>query len=343
MSGSEAVRTVGTSGFDVKNWVPGEPRIERSATLQFIGDWGTANFHRICSWLCQEFCDRAGPRSRVAIWNPVYGGIDAARAVFDGEVDMAILTPAMALPAALEGRSIFAGSAMSSLRALAVLPQRDRMVLALPRKLGITTFAELRGAKPALKIATGEDNGANLIGYVARRYMEAHGIDDATLQSWGGSYIESARPDLAVNRFRDGIADAVLQEAIMTPWWVEAVNKRDAVLIPAESEAIAELTRDHGWQGAEIAANFFSGQPKAVPALDFSDFVIVVRDDMPEDIAHLLTWCLVEKRATIERQYAHIPPERSPLTYPLNPVAMAQTSLPLHAGAERYFKEAGIL
>lgn len=328
---------------DLKDWLPGQPRIDRSITLQFIGDWGTANFHRICSWLCQEFCDRAGPRSRVGIWNPVDGGIDAARAVFDGEVDMAILTPAGALPAALEGRSIFSGSPMPSLRALAVLPQRDRMVLALPRSLGITSFAELRERKPPISIATSEDNGANLIGYIARRYMEAHGIDAATLESWGGHYIDSARPDLSMFRFRDGVADAALQEAIMTPWWLDAVKARDAVLIPAESEALALLEREHGWKPAEIAAGFFPGQPDPVPALDFADFVIVVRDDMPEDVAHLLTWCLVEKRGVIERQYLHLPPERSPLTYPLEPAAMAKTSLPLHPGARRYFEEAGIL
>jgi TRAP-type uncharacterized transport system substrate-binding protein len=302
-----------------------------------------ANFHRICSWLCQEFCDRAGPRSRVAIWNTVDGGIDAARAVFDGEVDMAIITPAHALPAALAGTGIYGGHAMPTLRALAVLPQRDRMVLALPRALGVSSFAELRARKPALRIATSEDNGANLIGYTARRYMEAHGIDEATLESWGGGYIDSARPDLSMNRFRDGVADGALQEAIMTPWWRDAVVARDAVLLPAEEVALARLEREHGWGRAELAAGFFPGQPEALPALDFSDFVIVVRDDMPEDVAHLLAWCLVERRAALEQQYRHLPPERSPLTYPLDPKVMARPSLPLHPGAERYYREAGIV
>lgn len=329
--------------YDLKDWLPGEPRLERSVTLQFIGDWGQANFHRICSWLCQEFCDRAGPQSRVGIWNPIEGGIDAAREVFDGRVDMAILTPANALPAALEGTSIFAGRAMPTLRALAVLPQRDRLVLALPRELGITSFAELRARKPALKIATGEDNGFNLIGYIAQRYLAAHGVDKATLESWGGRVIESARPDLSMARFREGVADAVLQEAIMTPWWRDAVEARDAVLLPAENDALDLLEREHGWTRTELVANFFPNQPDPLPALDFSDFVIVVRDDMPDDIAHLLTWCLVERRGNIERQYHHIPPERSPLTYPLDPAAMARTSLPLHAGARRYYHEAGLL
>jgi len=104
-----------------------EPRLERSIRLDFIGDWGQANFHRICSWLCQEVCDRAGNRSRVAIWNTVGGGADAPIAVFDGEVNLCIATPAHILPSALKGEGVFQGRALSSLRALAVLPQTDRM------------------------------------------------------------------------------------------------------------------------------------------------------------------------------------------------------------------------
>ncbi len=328
--------------LDLKDWLAGEPRIDRSVTLQFIGDWGGANFHRICSLLCQEFCDRAGARSRVGIWNTIDGGIDAARAVFDGEADLAIITPAHALPSALKGTSIFAGGALPTLRALAVLPQRDRLILALPRALGVSSFAALRERKLGLAIATSQDNGANLIGYSARRYMEAHGIDEATLKGWGGKYIDSARPDLSMHRFRDGVADAALQEAIMTPWWREAVTARDAILLPAETDALSRLQREHGWRGAKLAAGFFPGQPEALAALDFSDFVVVVREDMPSDVAHLLTWCLVEKRERLEQQYRHIPAERSPLTYPLDPVAMAQTPLPLHPGARRYFDSAGI-
>jgi uncharacterized protein len=329
--------------MELKDWTEGQPRVARSLTLQFIGDWGQANFHRICSWLCQEFCDRAGPRSRVGIWNTVSGGIDALAAVEDGEVDLCIVTPAGAIAEALRGTGIFSGRALPSLRALAVLPQKDRMVLAVADTVKVTSFEALRRIRPPLKIATSIDDSFNLIGYTARRYMEAHGIDEATLNSWGGGYVDSIRPDLSLFRFRDGIADAALQEAIMTPWWQEAMKVRNAVPLAAEPDALARLQATHGWGSADIAANFLPGQPQKLPALDFSDFVLVVRDDMPDDVAHLLTWCLVERREAIERQYHHIPADYSPLSYPLEPTAMARTSIPLHSGARRYFEEAGIL
>src|SRR5882672_6004541 len=82
-----------------------EPRIERSLALTFIGDWGGANFHRICSWLTQEFCDRAGSRSRIAILNCRGGGIESLESVKNGEAHLCISTPAMIVAGAPAGRS----------------------------------------------------------------------------------------------------------------------------------------------------------------------------------------------------------------------------------------------
>jgi TRAP-type uncharacterized transport system substrate-binding protein len=325
-----------------------EPSIKRSLTLNFVGDWGQANFHRICSWLTQEFCDRAGPRSRVAIWNMRGGGIEGLQQVFDGEAQLCIATPAALIPAALTGEGLFASiGPMPSLRTIGVLPQRDRMMLAVHPKFGINSFADLHRLKPALRIATSIDDGTNFIGYVAMRLLEAHGISKDVLESWGGSFVLTTRPEQAIENMRTGNADAVLQEAIMTPWWRELMEEQQLVPIPVEADAIARLANQHGFHPASIRAGFWSSGASAnkeeILALNFSDFLVIVRDDLPDDIAHLLTWCMVEKRAIIEGQYKHLDPERSPLTYPLDPFAMARPSIPLHPAAEKYYRESGYL
>jgi hypothetical protein len=76
---------------------PPEPRIDRSLTLHLRGDWGMANLHRVCDWICQELTDRYGPYTRVAIWNS-RGFCDAVRAVGRGEVDVTLTTPAALVP-----------------------------------------------------------------------------------------------------------------------------------------------------------------------------------------------------------------------------------------------------
>lgn len=320
-----------------------QPRLSRSHQLRFVGDWGQANFHRICSWLSEEFCRRAGARSRVSILSIRQGGIEAIDLVEDGEAHLCLVTPAMLMPSALTGERIFQGRAAPHLKALAVLPQNDRMVLALKPELGIRTFEELRAKRPALRIAASRNDGTNFIGYVSRLFLAAHGLDDATLASWGCTYVEDTKPNESLARMRDGEADAVVQEAIMTPWWAELVEKCKAVPLPAEAGALDQLRTEHGFPANELPAGFWSTLRQPLPALDFSDFLVLVRDDLDEEVAHLLTWCIAETRHVIERAYAHLPPHRSPLSYPLVPAHMACASIALHPGARRYYLEAGHL
>jgi TRAP-type uncharacterized transport system substrate-binding protein len=319
-----------------------EPRISRSLVLNFMGDWGQANFHRICSWLCQEVCDRAGPKTRVGIWNTVGGGIDAPQAVFDGTMDLCIATPTALLSQATQGEGLFASRALPDLRALAVLPQVDRMVFAIDPKFGVRSFEDLRRLRPPVTIATAPDDGVSLIGYAAARFMEAHGIDAEALRSWGGRYVVGPRPEQALARMELGEADAVIQEAIMAPWWQDMMRKRNAIALPAEPDALETMRLKYKMGAAILPAGYLPGCNEPLPALDFSDFAVLVRSDMASDVAHLLTWCLVETREAIERQYRHLPRDRSPLSIPLDPVKMAKVPVPLHPGAREYYKQAGI-
>ncbi|KAF4336949.1 hypothetical protein FBEOM_9173 [Fusarium beomiforme] len=323
------------------------PRLERSLTLHFIGDWGMANFHRICSWLAQQFCDRTGARSQVAIWNLRDGGLEAITNVFSGSVHLSIATPVQLMTTALTGQGIFGPCGpMPSLRSLGVLPQNDRMVFAISPKYNIHSFKELRQQKPALRIATSHNDGTNFIGYVASELMKAHLIDESELESWGGKYITATRPEQAMALVMDGKADALLQEAIMTPWWESIIEEKGFIPLPAEATALARFHENNPGaaktDAAPLPAGFWPSLTKPLPCLDFSDFVVLVRDDLPEDVAHLLTWCLVETRASMEGQYRHLPPEKSPLTYPLVPHKIAQSPVLLHPGAKRYYRESGI-
>jgi hypothetical protein len=76
-------------------------------------------------------------------------------------------------------------------------------------------------------------------------------------------------------------------------------------------------------------------------ALDFADFLVVCHEDLDDDVAYLITWCMVRTRQALEAQYAMLPPERSPLVSPIDPVEMANTPIPLHPAAERAYADVG--
>jgi uncharacterized protein len=319
-----------------------EPRLNRSIILQLQGDWGQANLHRIFGWLSQEIIDRAGPFSRVGIWSG-RGGLDAVQAVGRGLVDVAMAVPTAFVPMAVEGKGIAKGEAFPDLRALGTMPQTDRLVVAIRAEHGIRSFDELRRKAPKLRIATSPDDGCNTIGYAAQCLMTEAGLPRATIAAWGGSYIERERPNDCVALVREGKADAVIHEAIMTQWWQDLANNIPMAFLPVEESVLASMQRNQRWPRATLPAGYLKGMDAPFPTLDFSDFLIIARADLPDDVAYLLAWCMCERREVIERFYRHIPPERSPVTYPLVPAKIATTAIPLHPGAERYYRDAKVI
>ncbi|REE95662.1 TAXI family TRAP transporter solute-binding subunit [Thermomonospora umbrina] len=310
---------------------PPAPSLGRSLTLHMLGDWGTANLHRVCGWLGQGLADRSGPHTRTPIWNG-RGYVDNVCAVGRGEVDLAMVTPAAFVVPALDGRGAYEGEAFPHLRAIGAVPHRDRMVVGVRRSLGISTFEELRAARPALRLATSFNDGVNHVGTAAHELLDRSGVD---VVGWGGVFVEDERPFESFDRVRNGEADAIVHEAIMLPHWQDI--GADLTFLPVERTVLDGLNADFGWPDATLPAGFFPDSPE-LPTLDFSDFLIVVRTDLPDDVAYALAWLLGETRDLLERQYRHLPPERSPLTYPLDPPTMGRTPIPLHPGAAGYYE-----
>lgn len=314
-----------------------EPRIGRPVTLQLQGDWGQANLHRICGWLSQEFNDRAGAGSRAATWTG-RGGSDAVEAIASREVDLSMVVPAYVGHSARVGVGMF-DEPHPELRALGVLPQDDRLVLAVGAEHGIRSFEDLRTKQVPLKIATSWDDGVNTVGYGVTQVLAAHGISREELLGWGGGFLEDDRPFPPLRWYIDGRADAVFHEAIMTPPWQEVGVARPTAFIPMEDAALSTLEQELGWPRAVLRAGYLPGLEEDLPTLDFSSFLVMVHEEMPDDVAYLLTWCMVHKAHAIERQYHHIPSERSPLNYPFQPGRMRDTPIPLHPAAARCYDE----
>jgi len=158
------------------------PHIRRDVQLDLVGDWGIAAFHKILGWLTYQFCNHAGPRSRTKIWSVYGGGAHALQEVHDGQADLCIVTPAKLIAGCSTREGMFTEARLGTLprlRALAVLPQRDRFILAVHPSVGVDSYAAIRAQKPALEIAVSEDDATSFIGYVTTTLLAAHGITAA--------------------------------------------------------------------------------------------------------------------------------------------------------------------
>ncbi|SFK75607.1 hypothetical protein SAMN05421835_13223 [Amycolatopsis sacchari] len=315
------------------------PVIDREISLIFQGDWGQANLHRICGWLAQELGDRCAPGSRFGIWSG-RGGADAVHAVLAHDVDAALLTPVAAAAGLPAGTGPLAVAGAGRLRALGTLPQRDRLVTCVDAALGVSRMSELAELLPALRIATSPDDGVNLIGAAAHRQLEAIGVSAARLDEAGGGFVYSERPFPAIAAFRDGTANVLIHEAIMTPAWQRVTERKEVTYLDVDPAVTEAFARWH-WPTATVPAGYLPGLAHDLTALEFSDFLLVCREDLPDDIAALIAWCLVCTRQALEVQYRHLPADRSPVTYPLDPRAIATAPIPLHPAAEETYSALG--
>jgi hypothetical protein len=301
--------------------VADEPRLGHQVSLAFRGDWGQANMHRICGWIAQEIGDRSPRGSEFAIWSG-RGGTDQIEALQAGKADIAVVTPAAAVHMLEPG----------GLRALGVIGQRDRLVVAVDAELPASTVADLAGIT-GVTVATSPDDGVNLIGLAAHKGLRLAGVDTGSL-----SFRYDERPFPPISWFADGEADVLIHEAVMTPRWQRIADKRPVRYLPWGDDVLAGFAAQ-GWPSATVDAGYLPGLTEDLLTLDFSDFVLLCRQDLPDDVAYLAAWCMVKTRRALEGQYAHLPQDHSPVTYPLVPADMARTPVPLHPAAARAYAD----
>lgn len=313
-----------------------KPRID----FKIVADWGNANFHTIAGWILAHLRWQSAPQSTFWIKTGTGYG-DNISALTSGEVDLAITTPYDVTPEwAIAGKHFFEGRPAPFLRSLGYLPQNDRLVFAIRADTGITSFADLRERRFPLRLATGTRDPDNLMSWVIERILELHGVK---IEEWGGEWLGHDHPRISIPQAIEGKANAVMNEAIVVPQWRELVAKVPMRFLPYEDQALDVLEKQYGLRRAILPAGYLSA-PTDVPCIDFSNWSVLVRDDMDEALAYRITAIMVEQRAELEGRFRHLPPEIAPMTYPVDPYTMWKgVGAPLHPGAERYYREHGYM
>jgi TRAP-type uncharacterized transport system substrate-binding protein len=259
-------------------------------------------------------------------------------AVLDGTVDIAIATPTAAIAALPSGPLHVAGA--SRLRALGTLPQRDRLVVAVDASLDVSSIGDLAAIAPGLRIATSPNDGINLIGLAAHELLRAEGADPAGLVADGATFSNHERPFPAIAEFARGEANVLIHEAIMMPAWQRVTDVRPVRYLPISGRGAATFA-EWGWPTAVVPAGYLPTLDHDLTTLEFSDFLLLCREDLPDEVVRLAAWCMIATRGALEVQYQHIPGDRSPLNHPLVPASIRSTVLPLHPAAAAAYEIVG--
>lgn len=308
--------------------------------LRIRADWGGANLTRAAGWLTQWLWDNT-PDQRGGMILTGRGQGDNLAALGSDEADIAWATPAAFAALARAGRGPFEGRPIDDIVAIGVLPHRDAMIPVVRADLGISTISDLAASDHPLRVSLGVNDPDGFMGFGADIVLAASGIDLDEVRRRGGSVTRHEQPFDAIDDLREGRADLMVSEAIMTPAWQNLAREQDVRFLSLEASALHTLERNWGLPVREIAAGYFPGADYPVTALDYSDWICAARADLDNETATLLARAFVENRAGIERGYRHLPVDYSPLTFPVTLEDVATAPIPLHPAAQAVYREAG--
>ena len=307
--------------------------------LRLQGDWGAFNLTRACGWLAFWVYEQT-PDHRRSVILTGRGMGDSFRALADGLVDVAVATPAPFARLAHQGLGPFAGRPIPQLRALAVLPHSDAMIAVARADLGFTRLADAATHPGPLRISLGTNDPDGFMGFAGDVLLQSAGVDLAVVEAKGGIVTRHEQPFDSIADLREGRADLMISEAIMTPDWTRLATEAEVTFLPVTPEQQGWLADRYGLGLVTVPGGYFPGVPDPLPALDYAGWMIATTDALPDADAALLARAVVEDSEVMAQQYRHIPVERSPLAYPITVRDARATSIPLHPAAAAVYDRA---
>lgn len=262
-------------------------------------------------------------------------------AVAEGKADMGFTTPPACTTMAYRGVGPFKKK-MTNLRAIGCFPHDDRMLWAVPADSPIRSIEDMKDHPLRLVLPSPDFP----VRFAVERILEAHGTSLDELKARGWRIIEDSRCLTIPLHVLRGEADAVVHEGRKTPHWRELASSGRMRFLPIRDDILEMMEQKYGYRRAVIAKGTYPGVESDIPCIDFSDWLMFVRADMPDDLAYLIARIFIERRRDMmETPFRMFPIEESDLTYPIDPRQVWRNigDIPLHPGAERYYREHGYM
>ena len=237
----------------------------------------------------------------------------------EGKIDIAFVQNDVAFYA-LNGVELFKDKPYKDLRGMACLYNETVQLIALADS-GIKTVADLRGKKVSVG-AAGSGVEAN-----ARQFLEAAGLTYADIKVQYLSFAESA------SNLKDGNIDAAFTTGGFPIAAIQdlAISKK-TVLVPVDKALLAKLMGKWSFYAPTVVpANTYNGITVDTPSVAVKS-MLVVSAKINADLVYEM----------LKTMYANTPRIVAAHAQGANikiATALEGMSLPLHAGAEKFFKE----
>jgi len=280
-----------------------------------------------------------GPKDDVPI-SFATGSFREIIAVAQGTYSLAWVNPSVLLTMAYRGTGPF--KKRLPLRTIAVFPSFDVMGFAVRESTGITSLAQIKRERKALRVSTGSVPRSDLEGnatmFTVSAVLRAAGFSLADMRQWGGKIHSVPHPSNPARRAAivDGSVDAVFDEGIKS--WGQTAIDNGFRYLPIEGGVLKRLTA-LGYRSSKMSNCGFRRMKSDVPTLDFSGWPMIVHADMPNDVAYALCEAIEQRKDSIPTDNF----KRLNLRQLCSNDGEAPFDVPLHPGARRFYRERGFI
>ncbi|WP_042144099.1 TAXI family TRAP transporter solute-binding subunit [Paucisalibacillus sp. EB02] len=246
---------------------------------------------------------------------------DNIQALADEEADIAF-TQTDVMANAVEGTNSFEGKAVDNVLAMGSLyPETIQIVTSA--NSGITSVEDLVGKKVSVG-APGSGTRVN-----AEQILAAHGLDiDSDIQAQDLDFDEST------GGIQDGNIDAAFITAGTPTGSVEGLAATsDITIVPIAQDKIDALVEEFPYYAADTIPSGTYGLESEVTTVAVLA-MLAVSDSLSEDDVYEMTKAVYENTGKITHAKGKLITKES---------ALDGIGIDLHPGAEKYFKEAGLL
>jgi TRAP-type uncharacterized transport system substrate-binding protein len=257
-----------------------------------------------------------------------------------GEYHMAVTTPSWVAELAAAGRPPF--TEPLSLCSLAQFAHDDQLVFAVRRETGLKSLADIKAKKFPLKVSTPARETRHAAVWCAERVLQEYGFDFDDIERWGGKLLR----DRPRNQKLPGVKpvseefDAIFDEAIMTNRWKSLTETYDLEFLAVDDDVIERLVKQ-GWKRGVIHKGRFRGVERDVAGIDFSGWYLFCRPDIDDELAYYTIQAIDDQQKAINEWFSE---PTSGMTAHVDMRRLASNlPLPLHPGAEAYYREKGYL
>jgi TRAP transporter TAXI family solute receptor len=222
---------------------------------------------------------------------------------------------------------------IKNVRAIALIDPQAAVQILVRKDSGIDSFEQIRQSKKPLRLALNQRG--TLMAVTGEEVLKDYGITPKDIESWGGR-IHNVDYNAGLEMMKNGQVDMIINMlAFPSGQVVSATREMDVKMLGISPEVAGKLGERLGTAQITVPAGTYAFQPQAIPTVTGS-VVLLASSEMKDEEAAAVVRGILKHFDYLKQAHATLGR--------LEPASLTKVApLELHPGAEKAYREAGLL